>query len=449
MTYLVGQIILCLGLAALIGAVTAWWARSRAGEVRAAVEADWQNRMHVIESERDRYREQMLEAQSKARTADAEAEGLRRGRAANENALLEKDGRIGALEQERVAHAADATSLLRSREASVASQEQLSTLRAQLTDHDARRDALSQTEQALQQTQARVDALSHERAGLMSNVVDLERASEAEGHRLRAAIESERAVVPSLQADVARLKKLVEVRDARIREQEGAASSLEKQLAESESVGASRSAEIERVNDALTSLETKRMALDLALVERERTIGRLEADVAKLGEDRLRDEMQFRHDRDAAIGAEQKAATDWRNRAGALQVHLKERDGLVESLQRKLKEQGARLEAIEADLSQCQADRAKAQESVGSLLLTKPPQEVDDLQEIVGVGPVLERALHRLGIHLFRQIAALRDADVEWLATNLKSFPDRIRRQQWIRQAGDLQRRKYGVPTSS
>ena len=73
----------------------------------------------------------------------------------------------------------------------------------------------------------------------------------------------------------------------------------------------------------------------------------------------------------------------------------------------------------------------------------------DDLKEISGVGPKLERMLHRLGIRTVRQLAELSDAEVETLDGQLAEFRGRIRREAWVEQAKVLQADKYPEPHPS
>lgn len=56
----------------------------------------------------------------------------------------------------------------------------------------------------------------------------------------------------------------------------------------------------------------------------------------------------------------------------------------------------------------------------------------DDLKLIWGVGPVLERRLHELGITKFSQIAAWSGADIAAIEPKLETIPDRIRRERWV-----------------
>ncbi|HSS70764.1 MAG TPA: hypothetical protein VLQ46_08950 [Casimicrobiaceae bacterium] len=68
----------------------------------------------------------------------------------------------------------------------------------------------------------------------------------------------------------------------------------------------------------------------------------------------------------------------------------------------------------------------------------------DDLKLIVGVGPVLERMLHTLGVTTFRQIAHWSERDVAEFDARLPEFPGRIVRDQWVTQARALHLSKYG-----
>ncbi|KPP91121.1 MAG: LSU ribosomal protein L21 RplU [Rhodobacteraceae bacterium HLUCCA08] len=60
--------------------------------------------------------------------------------------------------------------------------------------------------------------------------------------------------------------------------------------------------------------------------------------------------------------------------------------------------------------------------------------QVDDLKELSGVGPALEKKLHESGVTSFAQIAAWTDEDVAAMDEKL-SFKGRIEREGWIEQA--------------
>ncbi len=59
----------------------------------------------------------------------------------------------------------------------------------------------------------------------------------------------------------------------------------------------------------------------------------------------------------------------------------------------------------------------------------------DNLKEIEGIGPALEKLCHSLGIFHFDQIANWGAAEVAWMDSNLKGFRGRVTRDKWVAQA--------------
>lgn len=68
--------------------------------------------------------------------------------------------------------------------------------------------------------------------------------------------------------------------------------------------------------------------------------------------------------------------------------------------------------------------------------------EKDDLKQIKGVGPAIEKTLNDLGIYRFNQIAEMSEYDIDRVAQQLKGFRSRIYREDWIGQARELQYQK-------
>ncbi len=102
------------------------------------------------------------------------------------------------------------------------------------------------------------------------------------------------------------------------------------------------------------------------------------------------------------------------------------------------------------DLADARAATARYRQLVIDIESNAPPPilagvgEPDDLKLIVGVGPVLERMLHSLGVATFRQIAHWTDRDIAEFDAKLPEFPGRIVRDQWVTQARALHQSKYG-----
>ena len=102
------------------------------------------------------------------------------------------------------------------------------------------------------------------------------------------------------------------------------------------------------------------------------------------------------------------------------------------------------------EVAQARSEAARYREIVVDLEnnamppLLDGPNAPDDLKLIVGVGPVLERMLHQLGVTTYRQIARWSERDIDEFDARLPEFPGRIRRDGWVTQARELHQSKYG-----
>ena len=67
----------------------------------------------------------------------------------------------------------------------------------------------------------------------------------------------------------------------------------------------------------------------------------------------------------------------------------------------------------------------------------------DDLKHIRGVGPALERFLHKRGVFSFRQVATWSQADIDKFEFLLPNFSGRIQREHWVRSAQVEHYKKY------
>jgi len=67
----------------------------------------------------------------------------------------------------------------------------------------------------------------------------------------------------------------------------------------------------------------------------------------------------------------------------------------------------------------------------------------DDLKQIRGVGPALERFLHKRGVFWFRQVATWSQADIDKFEFLLPNFSGRIQRENWVRSAQVEHYKKY------
>jgi predicted flap endonuclease-1-like 5' DNA nuclease len=139
---------------------------------------------------------------------------------------------------------------------------------------------------------------------------------------------------------------------------------------------------------------------------------------------------------------------------------IRSRDSEAESLRRSLTDRDAAVSRLEEfareraqlfrGLADARGATARYRQLVIDIETNAPPPilagvgEPDDLKLIVGVGPVLERMLHSLGVATFRQIARWTERDVAEFDAKLPEFPGRIVRDQWVTQARALHESKYG-----
>ena len=83
------------------------------------------------------------------------------------------------------------------------------------------------------------------------------------------------------------------------------------------------------------------------------------------------------------------------------------------------------------------APKAKPAKAEGLVRLTAARGgKADDLKELEGVGPALEKLVNGLGFYHFDQIAGWTDADVALVDAEMKNFKGRIARDRWVAQAG-------------
>ena len=109
--------------------------------------------------------------------------------------------------------------------------------------------------------------------------------------------------------------------------------------------------------------------------------------------------------------------------------------------------------SLHGELAAARGETARYRQLVVDLENDAPPPffgtgAPDDLKLIVGVGPVLERMLHQLGVGTYRQIAHWSERDIDEFDAKLHEFPGRIRRDAWVTQARALHQSKYGAPPS-
>jgi len=110
-----------------------------------------------------------------------------------------------------------------------------------------------------------------------------------------------------------------------------------------------------------------------------------------------------------------------------------------------------RLDEVELNFSEMEQQQSDALKEARTAAATQQSneiaaeqQDVDDLQEIIGVGKAFEKTLHDLGIYSFRQIANFGLTDIARVNMELREFKGRMEQDDWIGQAKELYFKKYG-----
>ena len=206
----------------------------------------------------------------------------------------------------------------------------------------------------------------------------------------------------------------------------------------------------QRRNDMRRKLKAIRSNLETAVSERDE----LKMSIENQGEPET-----AAKDKDDKIFQLSRELDDWQKRLPPLIERYRVRD-----------EEAKRLEA---ELAEARAQVLRLEESRGSISHVEPvlhpavltdghdasndtidneqidPSDADNpgstsrdnLQQIKGIGPAIEKTLNEMGITCFHHIAGMSEYDINRLAERLKGLHTRIYREDWIGQARALDAR--------
>ncbi|PHQ99963.1 MAG: 50S ribosomal protein L21 [Marinosulfonomonas sp.] len=93
--------------------------------------------------------------------------------------------------------------------------------------------------------------------------------------------------------------------------------------------------------------------------------------------------------------------------------------------------------ATKAKPAKAEAKPAKDEAKPAKKAAPKAAAGADDLKQLSGVGPALEKKLHEAGVTTFAQVAGWSKADIADMDEKL-SFKGRIEREDWVKQAKKL-----------
>lgn len=407
----VGQFLTCVLLAAGIGVVVGWLLNTLATLEKRQQVSEIAARLRGREHEMDSLHHevkvktsavQILEGKmiaAEATIKDLQTDlGMKNERIGTlQTELAVKDGRLDTLEHD-LSRATERlteieTALAEKTEAYQDSEAELDMVREALLDRDREISTLKTSV-------ADHDALQSEIHRLQTIIGELEPLRE-ETEQLRTRLKSEQG---RAQADLAgRDEQIVELRNAVHQLQQDVAQA--KQTARQE--------------------EHRHRQL---LLEKDNELTRLQTQVKEF--DTLKARLQ-------------KARQDCHSLETRHEVILGERDEEIAELRRRLVEFRT-AQRLGAKVSAAGSEGATPRSKSKAKPANNGPVRKDDLKKIRGIGPALERTLNRNGTHTFIQIARWERLDIERIAEQLETVPNRIIRDKWVAGAKKQHFLKYG-----
>jgi len=388
MIALIGQMVMCLLVAAAIGVAVGWLLRQRSALLHEQRLTDVETELRVKGQALDTAIYELKVKTSAVRTLESKVSSLESLGRSTQQELASRQSRIEALQQElKDTHAR-----------SLSSRSEFEAQLERLSQQDATLAAYSNE---IRQANAARSTAEDELAIKEQALLDLQQRLADTEHRLEE--------VGQLRA------KLEELEPA-----QGRLHWLEVQVSEKE---AQHRRVVHRLEEDLAARD-RRLAEQAeqarALQERELQISALERRLAELHT--LQAELAGQA---KIIGDQEEEITRLRKRLGEVRAALRVRDdGPV-----LLRPNGP-------------ANQLTLQMPAPAKAANGPRK--DDLKKIQGISPAIERALNKLGTFTYVQIARWKPSDIVRIAKKLDALPGRIKPDHWIASAKKQHREKYG-----
>ena len=260
----------------------------------------------------------------------------------------------------------------------------------------------------------REQELAAARKQIETDAASLRGRSEADVSQFKARVASltsdlqgRESTLSTLRVELDAARKTLDSRSALLRD-------LESKHAATGNALKAKDAEMARLRSEislLAPLSAKFATVEAELASSRQRIGALEGELEAVGNDRKNREWQF-----------QQAAAN---------------------LEQQLHDSTAARRALELEVEGLRATAQPATKRPVRQYASAPPL-IDDLKHIYGVGPVLEKMLHGLGVYQFIQVATWNADDIAFFDARLHDFHGRIEREHWVRSAQEEHYKKYG-----
>jgi len=305
------------------------------------------------------------------------------------------------------------------------------------------------TQQELTFRQERIENLQKELADTKQRSVTAEREYQAELQRLA----DQDTILAAYAKEARQANAARTAAQQELAQKEQDLIELKRQLAEI----VDQLAEVDRLREQVADLEPAQGRvhwLEVQLSEKEaqhrRAVHDLENQLAvrdrRLAE--LAQQEQLLQERDRRIGALEGRINDLQELQSEVAGQAKmmgEQEEEISRLRKRLVEVRTALRVRESGHVVARPNGPANQLSlqIGHAKTANTSQK-DDLKKIHGIGPVIERALNKMGTYTYIQIARWTPTDIAKVARKLETVPERIKRDNWIASAKKQHREKYG-----
>lgn len=185
----------------------------------------------------------------------------------------------------------------------------------------------------------------------------------------------------------------------------------------------------EKLTAQVSPLEDTPVNASVANTKLKKTLQTLRQGLAE--KDKRLEEMQASVDlANERTGRMQQRLQSWRVRIKPLAKQFRQQKMIISELREELKIREMRQRALE--------DKQRGKTTAPAPASVTSAQDSEELLEVQGIGPALQKKLADLGIHKLRQLAEMSPAELMAVGKSLSISSDRMRKYDWAGQARRL-----------
>jgi predicted flap endonuclease-1-like 5' DNA nuclease len=317
----------------------------------------------------------------------------------------------------------------------------LNEFNALQTEHTALRRQLAERETAIKELQAQLQTTQQ--------IAVTESVTGGEEESLRTELDEKNTALIEMDTQLKSLQIKLDERSAQLQELEQKAAErdqLQQELAGSNELARTLQSELASKTAALSDTQEQQRALQAQI---EATTGQLQElenqtmviEVQKAQLQNLQAQLEAMQTESPQLADDQ----DEMDQTGQHDLHAELADAEADLAAKAEIIQNLRneLEALRSGRPAAVEEEEEVDIEALKASLPKATTDRDNLKKIKGIASVIEGLLNDLGITTFRQITLLDETQIRQVARALKTFPDRMHRDNWIEQARELHKKKY------